>query len=198
MVTTFFFFVAALALSNGSAAEAKPGAGIFNILSIPADLGEPQKSDADVAFISDGFVLRGCKVIRSSGDDLADQQACKTLSFRAASKPTKGTAPVWIAPTIIGSYVAARAKNSQPPVTTDHYPSESLRKSEQGTVIVRVDVDSSGAITRCDVAASSGFTRLDDAARQGTCRRLKLVPAMLDANAVASINLTRVTFYLGE
>lgn len=179
------------------AAEA-PGAGVFNILSFPASLGEPLLADADVAFISDGFQLRGCKVIRSSGNEVADNQACMTLSFRASSKPTKGTAAVWITPPVTGHYVPAKAANAGPPVTTDHYPSMSLQNSEQGTVVVRVDVAVDGLITACTVAGSSGYSRLDDAARRNICRKLKVIPATLDGEPVASINMTRVTFYVGE
>lgn len=186
--------ISLVAAATASGSDA-PAARLFSILSIPASMGEPVRADADVAFISDGFRLGGCKVIRSSGDTSADSQACKTLSYRAASKPTQGKAPVWITPTVPGNYVPA---NASAPVTASDYPTQSLRFGEQGTVIVRVDVGADGAVTGCAVAASSGYSRLDAAARRNICRKLNLLPATMDGKPVASINLTRVTFYVGN
>ena len=197
-VSGLMLFALPVALSATASATDGSGVRLFSILSIPASIGEPVRADADVAFISDGFRLGGCKVIRSSGDTTADNQACKTLSYRAASKPTQGTAPVWITPAVSGNYVPARASNSAPPVMPSDYPTQSLRFGEQGTVIVRVDVGADGAVTECAVAASSGYSRLDDAARRNICRKLNLSPATLDGKPVASINLTRVTFYVGN
>lgn len=189
--------ISLVAAATASASDA-PATRLFSILSIPASMGEPVRADADVAFISDGFRLGGCKVIRSSGDLVADSQACKTLSYRAASKPTQGKAPVWITPPVRGNYVPPRAPNPAAPVTASDYPTRSLRFGEQGTVIVRVDVGADGAVTGCAVAASSGYSRLDDAARRNICGKLNLLPATMDGKPIASINLTRVTFYLGN
>lgn len=49
----------ALVAHSGAIAKERTGTAIFNILSIPANLGEPSKADADVAYISDGLQLRG-------------------------------------------------------------------------------------------------------------------------------------------
>ena len=45
--------------------------------------------------------------------------------------------------------------------TTDDYPPEALRKMQQGTVNVRVKVDSSGTIVNCIIAKSSETASLD-------------------------------------
>jgi TonB family protein len=193
-MVTFLLSVAALS----SAAAANGSVGEPFLLSIPASIGEPRKANADVAFISDGFALRGCKVIRSSGDTIADAQACKTLTYKLASKPSKGTAPVWISAPVPASYIPAGLASNAPLVGPDDYPSQSIKLAEQGTVIVRIDIGADATIMRCEVVDSSGFQRLDDAARRSICRRLKPTAATLDGVPVASINLARATFYIGE
>jgi TonB family protein len=49
--------------------------------------------------------------------------------------------------------------------TTDDYPVEALRKSEEGRVTFFVNVDASGAPTACYILTSSGSSALDN----GTC-----------------------------
>ena len=49
--------------------------------------------------------------------------------------------------------------------TTDDYPVEALRKSEEGRVSFFVNVDASGAPTACYILTSSGSSALDN----GTC-----------------------------
>jgi protein TonB len=44
------------------------------------------------------------------------------------------------------------------------YPAEARRKNQQGTVILKVELDESGKIYSIDVFASSGFDLLDQAA----------------------------------
>lgn len=51
-------------------------------------------------------------------------------------------------------------------VTTNDYPAEALRASQEGTVHFRVDYDASGIPTGCTVTVSSGVQVLDDT----TCR----------------------------
>jgi protein TonB len=169
-------------------------------LSIPATAPEPIKSDAEVEFVSDGYFLRdfNCQVTRSSGSLEADKQACRTVIFRAASKPVKAIAPVWLADPVPEGYVAPQSLSSNPPATPSDYPSQSLDKGEQGTVVVRVVVGADGKIGDCSVASSSGYGRIDNAAKLKLCRKLKVTPATLDGTAVASVNFTQVAFYAGE
>lgn len=170
------------------------------LLSVPANAPEPVKSDAEVQFVSNGYWMsdNSCIVTRSSGNTVADKQACKTVIFRAASKPRKAMAPVWIAEPVTGNFVAPTTRSSTPPVTTNDYPSGSLDKGEQGTVVLRVIVDVDGKLSDCSIASSSGFDRLDNAAKLKFCRKLKVKPATLDGAPIASINYTQVAFYSGH
>lgn len=54
-------------------------------------------------------------------------------------------------------------------ITTEDYPPSALRNEEQGTVRVRLSVDTSGRVTGCTVSQSSGHSSLD----QTTCRLLQ-------------------------
>ena len=170
------------------------------LLSVPANAAEPVKSDAEVQFVSNGYWMsdNNCIVTRSSGNAAADKQACKTVIFRAASKPRMAIAPVWIAEPVVGNFVAPTSRSSAPPVTTNDYPSGSLDNGEQGTVVLRVIVDVDGKLCDCSIASSSGFDRLDNAAKLKLCRKLKVKPATLDGVPIASINFTQVAFYAGQ
>lgn len=55
-----------------------------------------------------------------------------------------------------------RLLNVQDLVTAEDYPLVSLRKEEQGTVMVKVRVDVSGLVTSCTVTKSSGHPALDE------------------------------------
>lgn len=48
-------------------------------------------------------------------------------------------------------------------IVLDHYPPESLKAGEEGTVHFRVTLDKDGGLTTCAVTESSGFPRLDSA-----------------------------------
>jgi protein TonB len=52
------------------------------------------------------------------------------------------------------------------------YPSESKRKRERGTVLLRVLVDVTGRPAQIQVERSSGFNRLDTAARDAVEKTL--------------------------
>lgn len=185
-------------LAAGSAVPSpKPSPFLF---SVPASSAEPSKAEAEVVFVSNGYWLdeKNCAVTRSSGDVDADKQACKTVIFRAANKPVKAVAPVWTVQPLPEGYAGPTTRSKSPPVTTNDYPSASLTKGEQGTVVVRVAVNEMGEATECIVVSSSGHSRLDNQAKRNLCKRLKLQPATLDGKPVASINFTQVAFYQGK
>jgi len=52
------------------------------------------------------------------------------------------------------------------------YPSESSRKRERGTVLLRVLVDAAGRPAQVELERSSGYSRLDDAARTAVQKAL--------------------------
>lgn len=63
------------------------------------------------------------------------------------------------------------------------YPIESGQRGEQGTVRIRMHVDTLGFVTRVEILRSSGHIRLDRAAQAGV-RAWRFTPAMRDGAAV--------------
>jgi protein TonB len=51
------------------------------------------------------------------------------------------------------------------------YPLESKKRNEQGTVILRIEVEPSGRVAAVAITQSSGYRRLDEAAREQIQRR---------------------------
>ena len=78
---------------------------------------------------------------------------------------------------------------------TPAYPPASKRALEQGTVVLRVLVDASGAPQRVEIAKSSGHTRLDMAARDSVLRA-RFRPVMRDGAAVPAWGLVPIAFHL--
>ena len=80
-----------------------------------------------------------------------------------------------ITPPVITTAISESASQSVAPVVVDSveyvrppapvYPSESNRRRERGTVVLRVMVDTLGRPAQIQIERSSGFTRLDSAAR---------------------------------
>lgn len=73
----------------------------------------------------------------------------------AIESGTESSAPPDVAP----SAIAYGSKTSVP------YPTDALRRHEQGTVILRVLVDADGKVLTVEIETSSGSPRLDRAAR---------------------------------
>ena len=65
------------------------------------------------------------------------------------------------------------------------YPSESLRREEQGTVLLRVYVSTDGRALSVEIQRSSGFPRLDDSAMEAV-RTWKFVPAKRGGEPIES------------
>lgn len=81
--------------------------------------------------------------------------------------------------------------NNPPPV----YPPLSLRKREQGRVVLRVRVSAQGTAERIAIHTGSGHVRLDGAA-QAAVARWRFVPASRDGRAVAADALVPIVFRL--
>lgn len=62
-------------------------------------------------------------------------------------------------------------------VTSDDYPSRALREERQGTVGVRLAVDTRGRVSSCTVVSSSGHSDLDSEACRLLERRARFRPA---------------------
>lgn len=81
-------------------------------------------------------------------------------------------------------------------VPSPPYPRLARRAGEQGSVLLRLELDREGRVARVEVVESSGFSRLDRAAQE-TLSGWRFEPRREDGRAVASSVLHRVTFRLG-
>jgi periplasmic protein TonB len=61
--------------------------------------------------------------------------------------------------------------------SADDYPTEALRREEQGTVTADLRVDESGRVSRCTVSGSSGSTSLDATTCDILRHRARFAPA---------------------
>lgn len=77
------------------------------------------------------------------------------------------------------------------------YPAISRRLSEQGRVVLRVQVEADGRAADVQLHTSSGSPRLDQAALD-TVRRWKFVPAKLGKEAIAAWVLVPIAFTLKD
>jgi protein TonB len=84
---------------------------------------------------------------------------------------------------------------SAPPPT---YPIAAIRDGQQGTVLLRVQVDPDGKAASVVIERSSGSRVLDNAARQQVLRHWRFVPAQVDGQAVAAVGLVPVSFSLPD
>lgn len=76
------------------------------------------------------------------------------------------------------------------------YPREALRDGLQGTVLLRVLVDTDGRPLEVTVERGSGHRILDDAARRHVLRRWAFRPAIRDGVAVQAVGLVPIDFKL--
>lgn len=112
--------------------------------------------------------------------------------------PAAEPAPVQVAASIDSSTPLAGAQlqyRSAPPPT---YPAPALRNHEQGTVLLRVEVDRSGQPVAVSIERSSGSRSLDQAARQQVLRHWRFEPAQHDGVAVPAIGMVPVQFSLPD
>ena len=87
---------------------------------------------------------------------------------------------------------AGYLRNPAPP-----YPALSRRMSEQGKVVLRVQVSAQGTAESVEIRSSSGSSRLDESA-QRTVRNWKFVPAKRGDTAVQSSVLVPIIFKLEQ
>ena len=167
------------------------------ILAFPASAGEAAQAEATVAFVSNGYVRGPCKVVRSSGDQVADGQACRTTSFYKSDTPLYALTSVWIAPEFEGSFAAPILRNPRQVSDANAYPTADLRAGNQGTTSVKLTLDVEGKVTDCTIAQSSGYASLD----RVTCkqvRRGKYDAALLNAKPTPAIVYTVMSWGAGS
>jgi hypothetical protein len=187
--------VFALGVVASEAGVAQPSAAFPGLLAIPTAAGEPEVKDVTVVYQSDGYRLTNCLLVGSTGSDVADAQACKTVNFRRSKKPVEAKARVWVPRPFSGSFVAPIAANDQSKwFGLSDYP----ETSAHGTLVIRQDLDALGRLTSCQVAASSGLKALDSHVRRIYCGRARFRPATLDGVAVASIVFAAIRLTNGD
>lgn len=82
-----------------------------------------------------------------------------------------------------------------PERTPPRYPPLSRRMGEEGTVVLRVELDEQGKVCAARVSGSSGFERLDNAALEAV-RTWQCRPAHRDGHAVRAVALQPFKFIL--
>ena len=87
-----------------------------------------------------------------------------------AASSAQTTRPATPAPVSLPSTDADYLNNPAPP-----YPRASRRMGEQGTVVLRVFINTEGRAEQAEIRTSSGYTRLDEAALE-TVKRWRYVP----------------------
>lgn len=112
--------------------------------------------------------------------------------------PAAESTPVQSAPSIDRSTPLAGAQLQYRSAPPPSYPVPALRNHEQGTVLLRVEVDSSGQPVVVSIERSSGSRSLDQAARQQVLKRWRFEPAQRDGVAVPAIGLVPVQFSLPD
>lgn len=106
------------------------------------------------------------------------------------ARPAPPVAATPSGPVTVGN-LDERLLEGSPP----RYPMESRRKREEGTVVLRLLIDSEGRVADISVAESSGFTRLDQAALQAI-RKWRWQPTIRNGQPVEVRGLYSMPFKL--
>ena len=112
--------------------------------------------------------------------------------------PAAEPAPPQLAPSIDTSTPLAGAQLQYRSAPPPGYPVQALRSREQGTVLLRVEVDSLGQPVAVSIERSSGSRSLDQAARQQVLRHWRFEPAQRGGVAVPAIGMVPVQFSLPD
>jgi periplasmic protein TonB len=94
-------------------------------------------------------------------------------------------------PVTLGTELAVACPERTPP----RYPPTSRRLGEEGTVVLRVELDAQGNVDAVQVATGSGFTRLDEAAL-ATVKTWRCTPPQRDGRPVRAVALQPFKFVL--
>jgi protein TonB len=124
------------------------------------------------------------------------------ISIPAASAITP-IAPLAISTNPVAVDPSGAAGNSEATIayetaTPPAYPIEALRAGVQGTVLLKVLVDTRGMPVQVAIERSSGSRSLDDAARRHILAAWRFHPAMRDGRAIQAWALVPVRFNLGQ
>lgn len=81
--------------------------------------------------------------------------------------------------------------------TAPEYPASAIRKNESGTVLIRVEIEASGAVKKVRVAQSSGSRALDRSAREAVSN-WQFAAKIENGVTVSSELIVPVDFKLGQ
>lgn len=93
--------------------------------------------------------------------------------------------------------IASNATLAYESIVEPHYPMESRRRGEQGTVVLRVLVGRDGLPIYVDVARSSGYRPLDRAAREAVLR-WRFRPMQINGVTVEARGLVPIKFDVNQ
>jgi len=123
-----------------------------------------------------------------------EQERGLQVDANAATDPASGSGPAVAVADVRAPSV--RDRDSRLAALVDAcYPAASRRLSEEGRIVVRVEVDAAGRASAWNVAGGSGFARLD-AAAACVIRRLEFNPGRHDGVAVAASVMLPIVFRL--
>ncbi|MBS3934619.1 MAG: energy transducer TonB [Sulfuritalea sp.] len=103
-----------------------------------------------------------------------------------ASASTRSAGPV-----ALGGELSVACPERNPP----RYPPLSRRLGEEGTVVLRVELDERGKVCAAGIATGSGFERLDEAAL-GAVKTWRCTPPTRDGQSVRAVALQPFKFVL--
>lgn len=119
------------------------------------------------------------------------------VSAIASIAPLPGIATA-VAANTASSTADSEATIAYETATPPAYPIQALRAGVQGTVLLKVLVDSSGKPAQAAIERSSGSRILDDAARRHVLAAWRFHPAMRDGHAIQAWALVPVKFNLSQ
>jgi len=124
-------------------------------------------------------LAQGRQCVASLREEAKDSPA-PSRAVVAALRPTVARAFVTrpAAAPRLAARPATPSKSKASWVAADDYPDAALRAEEQGSVTVKLAIDSSGAVGDCDIVKSSGSRTLDGTTCRVIQRRARYRPAL--------------------
>lgn len=171
---------------------------------IPPDDNPPPRSTSPLLWILLVVALLALAWYLFAGRDAPETLPDTTATTPAADigadeTPATAPGPGPDAPVAEPAPVAVPADRAATPIARlqPEYPREAFQAREEGMVLLRAQVDSSGMTTDVDVIDSSHSRDLDRAATEAV-REWRFEPALEDGQAVASTVEVPVTFDLDD
>lgn len=133
--------------------------------------------------------LRAPQVVAATPAMPAEPAAIPPPTPVAPAPPAPG--PLRVEPVAMATELAVACPGRVPPA----FPSQSRRLGEEGTVVLRVELDEAGHVAMARIQASSGHARLDEAALVAV-KAWRCTPAQRDGHPARAIALQPFKFVL--